>query len=265
MRGDAFGTVGGGVCEGWSSSSLALALWGNGCGRQVGGVMIPGVPEATAVANSGAAVLRGVKSVQRSADFPDIREGLWELVEIMHQWHCQAEVTSRYVRMRADELDRGERERGGGARHRGRVGGDGVRRTGAADDGAIEGSNVGGGWGRRNYERVRADLRQVMNPPASLVNYLRPKQRRSQQRRSLRTVLRIYCPELLEECEAAFEARGEWVLEHRRTLNDWLESKPSGQDRRAFLVAMDDTADALLRAAVKLSEFVRETFPLREG
>lgn len=224
-----------------------------------GGVMIPGIPEATAVAQSGAAVLRGVRSVQRSAEFPDVREGLWELVEIMHQWHRQAEETSRYVRMRANELSEG-RVPADGAEGGGRG-----RRVGSADRGRLEGSNMGGGWGRGNYERVRADLRQVMSPPASLVNYLRPKQRRSQQRRSLRTVLRIYCPELLDECEAAFEARGEWVLAHRKTLNAWLESKPSDKERRRFLVTMDDTADALLKAAVKLSEFVRETFPLREG
>ncbi|ADD44648.1 hypothetical protein [Stackebrandtia nassauensis] len=213
---------------------------------------IPGIPEATTVAKTGAAVLRGIRAADRPAYWPNIREGLWELVEIMHQWHKMALETSNYVRLRADEL-REERK----SQRRGRSGKSGDS-WGASNAG-------GGGWGRRgNYERVRADIQDVLNPPIPLVNYLRPKRRRSSQRRNLRTVLRIYCPELLDECEAAFEARGEWVLRHRETLDDWLESGPSDPELRKFKAKMDETADALLQAANKLSEFIRDTFPLND-
>ena len=186
----------------------------------------------------GTSVVRGLQQASQPPPWPNTREALLELLAILDEWCRRAEETTRF----AYHLARGRQAPDARPPDQRRV-----RRT-----------NLARGYG----DVVRVDSQKILKGRVPPLAKLRGSSRRRAARRGLRTILVAYCPDLLEQFEAATEARLDWVGEHREDFNRWFDESHTDEEVAQLLAAMGATEAGLLDVTAKLREFITVNFPL---
>ncbi|MGW6318787.1 hypothetical protein [Streptomyces sp. NPDC055099] len=105
------------------------------------------------------------------------------------------------------------------------------------------------------------DIDGVLSPTPSWLWKWRFSKNRAQARRTLRSMMRIYCPDLLATFEEATESRGDWVAENRGRFNTLAGDQTPHADLEAAVVQMRTTCDGLHEARNALRAFITENYP----
>ncbi|MFE7229144.1 hypothetical protein ACFVAF_00445 [Streptomyces sp. NPDC057596] len=114
-----------------------------------------------------------------------------------------------------------------------------------------------------NYvNRVTGDIDSVLQPSAPVLQRWSGAKRREAARRSLRSLMGIYCPELLTDFDEAVSARSQWVEEHRRTVRKGLKSGLSESESQAMAAEMEATLQSLRSVRQQLLVLIQERYPL---
>lgn len=106
------------------------------------------------------------------------------------------------------------------------------------------------------------DTDGLLDPKAPLLKRWRASARREASRKSLRTLLRTYCPELLAQFVDAFEERADWVLRHRGEFDLWFDGSRSEAELGSLLEEMRITEQQLISARDELRAFVITNYSL---
>jgi hypothetical protein len=116
----------------------------------------------------------------------------------------------------------------------------------------------------RFIERINYDIEGVLNGPKPpwYQRWQRSKNRAAA-RRTLRSMLRIYCPDLLDGFEEAVANRTALVSEYRREFYEVLEDPHTNvADLGNMYHGMETTRRELLAARGDLRELIRKSFPV---
>ncbi|QQM42730.1 hypothetical protein [Streptomyces liliifuscus] len=124
-------------------------------------------------------------------------------------------------------------------------------------------SNMTTGWrvthGRSGYvEEITKELRNRFEQPAPLTQRWRRQKRLQAKRRSLRSMMQIYCPDLLSSFEKSVLRRKEWVEQNRAEV-------AKTRDRETLLAALAETTEAfrsLSQVQRDLVELIRDRYPM---
>ncbi|MGW7079884.1 hypothetical protein [Streptomyces sp. NPDC054866] len=108
------------------------------------------------------------------------------------------------------------------------------------------------------------DVDDLMAPPAPLMQRWSGTRRRQAARRTLRSMMRIYCPDVLAVVETAMEERGTWIIEHRAAFKQAFEDEKTDDEITEMIREMHRTEHALRDASKELAALIREKFPLGE-
>ncbi|MFC4084930.1 hypothetical protein [Amycolatopsis samaneae] len=123
-------------------------------------------------------------------------------------------------------------------------------------------SNIGD---RRYVDRAIRDSNDLLDGHVPFTQKLhRPRKRRAL-RRGLRTILGVYCPDLLKLFEQATTERVNWVKEYREHFEKWYEVPHEFEEPFEIRGKMDETRTALFDVTEQLREFIITNFPLRDG
>jgi hypothetical protein len=183
-------------------------------------------------------------NVPPARPWPNMREGLLELYVILDEW-CSAAAESNKAVHQVLKARRAAR---------------GMNTTGPLTIKMPMASNAGSS----GYIKVRLkDTESILSPAVPLLQRPRGTVRRAAARRSLRNLMRVYCPDLLEQFEESVRKRSDWVTTNRRELTALLEN-PRGAIRRLEQMAleMDSTLTKLWKARSLLRNLIQEKFPL---
>ncbi|MCX4988459.1 hypothetical protein [Streptomyces sp. NBC_00568] len=117
--------------------------------------------------------------------------------------------------------------------------------------------------GSRSYtNRATSDIDSVLQPSAPVMQRWSGAKRRQAARRSLRSLMGIYCPELLTEFDEAVSSRSRWVEEHRRTVRKGLKSGLSEGEFQAMAAEMQATLQSLRLVRQRLLSLIQQRYPL---
>lgn len=198
-------------------------------------------PEAAAVAKAGSGVLRSVTDrAAATPAWPNMHEALMELHEILREWCEAAKATGRVV-----ELLMAEQPRLAGAPY--------------------PGSNLYAGptrFSRTVSRRTRREIDALMAPPAPLAQRWSGTKRRQAARRTLRSMMRIYCPDLLGDFDRAVEARDDWVQNHHGEIRTVLKNRAADGRLGGLGREMNDTAETLESVRQRLHLLIQEWYPM---
>ncbi|GAA4587498.1 hypothetical protein GCM10023194_36580 [Planotetraspora phitsanulokensis] len=187
--------------------------------------MIPGLADVEAVARAGSTILGAVKkSDQRTRR--DVRESLMELFAILDDWCDMAEETTLFLTpgTHPRDLDIAPRQM------RAEV-----------------------------LPAILKDIDGLYTEKAPILVRWRASKRRQAARLSLRTLLKIYCPDLFDQVLNATEDRAEWILRYRAQVAAVPEF---GEEHRALADDATATARALFAARARLREFIVATYSI---
>ncbi len=169
--------------------------------------------EASIVARTGTAAIKGLRSrAPKEPDWPSLHEALMELHAILNEWCDAAEVTVQELN---DWLD--------GAENRSTIVFLQLRTQYTFllhKTGYVEG--------------MQQDLHRHLSPKAPLPRRWMARSRKQAARRSLISMMRIYCPELLSDFERATHAREEWVVGNREHLKKAVKDRSFDPHSRSF-------------------------------
>jgi hypothetical protein len=214
--------------------------------------MITGAEVAT-VAKVGSSVTQGIKTAlnQQPSKWPNLHEALMELYVILDDWCGAAEESNRAAHRSLEArtnlvpppiIGKGAVMNTIGPAH--------LRAFGITFGGYVE--------------RATGDIKDVLNPSTPWYTRWRRSENRVAARRTLRSMLRIYCAELLDAFEAAAANRANWVVEHRRKFKDTLEDPTTDLHAlQAMVDQMDETLGSLQSVRNNLYQLIHENFPLK--
>ncbi|MEV0936395.1 hypothetical protein ACIBMX_46960 [Streptomyces phaeochromogenes] len=121
------------------------------------------------------------------------------------------------------------------------------------------GTHMSGGF----VEGVFRDSACVLGNQAHWSKRWRASSRRQAARRSLRNMMRLYCPEVLESFEKAVAERAQWILEHRKHLPRLLSDPDTPISAvQDFSTALEETLEALRFARQSLADLIKYAYPL---
>jgi hypothetical protein len=213
--------------------SPPVGLPQDGLGRE----MLPGVSEAATIAKVSGSVVEGLQRANQPVSWPNVREALLELHAILAEWCTRAQETTDYVQ---DCLD--DRR---------------MQRQYEEDPSTIPpDSNLI--WGLRI---ALPDINKTLEAKAPLLKRWRASRRREAARRSLRTILSVYSPELIQQFEQAVRTRVDWLLEYQNSFDRWFDSHTE-EDAAQLMCEMEATRRGLVEAESKLRELITTNFPL---
>lgn len=206
--------------------------------------------EATVVVKAGTAVLKGVTSQALGAPaWPIMHSALMELHEILREWCEAAERTSAAVALLRQQRLREARDNYG------------VSNTGVMFS-VVVGKGVQVGTFNSYVNRATGDIDAVLQPSAPVMQRWSGAKRRQAARRSLGSLMGIYCPELLTDFNAAVSARSQWVEEHGRAVRKALKAGLSDSEFQVMAADMQATLDGLHAVRQQLLALIQERFPL---
>jgi len=211
-------------------------------------VPLPGSTEAELVAKVGNSVIKGLRAASQPSPWPDIREALLELHAILHEWVRRSAATTRDAEVLIHARRLNARQSAPPAW---------TVSFGEGSANLMPANNLGQSYVRENARDTRDILQGKVQPQQRL----RGSTRRRASRRGLRTILAAYCPELLEQFEAATTARQNWVTEHREDFDRWFADRTDAQVAE-LISSMKATHAALAETEQQLGEFIRVSFPL---
>jgi hypothetical protein len=206
------------------------------------------------VAKTGASIVQNVRAAlaQPEPKWPNAHEALMELFIIVDDWCLSAEESNKAVR---EALNGPARPAAPGNR---RV------RPAAPQSSVVfsPGSNMGGGY----VERATRDIESVLSPSVPWLQQWRRSSRRAAGRRTLRSMMRIYCPDLLGSFEDAVANRADWVTANRTRFT---APRKDSRTRTAELKEMADSMESTLRdlrtTRSALRRLIQESYPLNGG
>ncbi|WP_327393434.1 hypothetical protein OG533_36145 [Streptomyces sp. NBC_01186] len=203
-------------------------------------------PEAAAVVRASSSVLRGVvNQASGTPSLPNMHEGLIELHEILREWCEAARSTSKVVELiLADQPHLAKAAHPHSNHYAGPVP---FRRS----------------FARRTLaRRTRREIDALMSPSAPLAQKWSGTRRRQAARRNLRSMMHVYCPDLLSEFDRAVEARVAWVDSHHAELNEVINSRRGDGRLSRVRHEMTVTADKLETVRAELSALIQERYPM---
>lgn len=208
-------------------------------------------PDVWNLTQAASSVVRGVSAhTAGSPTWPNVHEALVELHEIVSDWHAAAQAMDEALATMRPNAKVTRRER----RHRAGVGNGGGRGSYIAYYLKIQPGYI---------ELAQREIEAVMQPAAPLAQRWSSSKRRQAGRRSLRSLMSIYCETLLDDFDRAVEARVEWVGEYRRFLDAALDHDVSEQELGNLRNIARDTADKLENVRLQLRDLIKDQFPLR--
>ena len=213
--------------------------------------VIPWLSDAQAVAKAGGAVVTELSKAQTVPSWPDMHESLLELHAILSEWQSAAAATEEYVR------------------HRLRTAEGLVEPPQTAISPRIEDSNVAS-WGDGPIVQSRSFVGEITFSASEVLNPRAPftarwsRARRRVARRGLRTLLRVYAPDLLSQVESAINQRADWVHARRHGIDRWLRVPHSEQEASEFLAGMHATYSELAHTTDTVAAYIRQTYPIGE-
>ena len=210
--------------------------------------MISGA-EAATVAKAGASVAQGLKtSVGRSKiEWPNTLEALVELCAIVHDWCEAATYTNDAI---------------GGALEARRQGINFAMPYHVSD---FLQTKPGIRFILPGYiERVSYDIDRVLGVPAPWrYRMWRYSRREARKRRTLRSMLLVYCPELLGSFQQAVTNRADLIDECRQGFAARLEDPQTPEEvLRDLNEQFEETFNDLLAARDSLRDFILANYPL---
>ncbi|WP_275466321.1 hypothetical protein [Streptomyces noursei] len=112
-------------------------------------------------------------------------------------------------------------------------------------------------------DAMRRDAGGILQNQAPWWQRWRGSRRRQGARRSLRNMMKLYCPELLDSFESAVDGRAQWILENRKNLPVTLSSPDTPTEVVEGLARELETTLAALRDARRqLGDLIRQAYPL---
>lgn len=205
--------------------------------------------EISAVAKAGTGVVSALRGLSGSAPvWPDAREALMELHVILDEWCEVAEETNEVVRRTLD----GDRP---SVVHPSRF--NPIVRVKLSRGTYLS--------GRQHVPFVVAmgrDAVRILQNQAPWWQRWRGSRRRQAARRSLRNMMKLYCPDLLESFESAVAKRAQWILENRKNLPLTLSSPDTPTEVVEELARELETTLAELRDARRqLGDLIMQAYP----
>jgi hypothetical protein len=190
-------------------------------------------------------VQRLQKHATQQPDWPNLHGALMELHSILDAWCASASTTTAHV----DAY----------------YFGDSVTMHGGA-------SNVGRvrsrikPWSVRWYiEDMRSEISRRLYPAVSWWYRWSSERRRKAARKSLRSAMRIYCPDLLSEFNQAVEARSEWVKRNREHISTLRQRAESSREAQEEIEEMNRTYANLVAVRDQLAELIRQKYPMGDS
>ncbi|WP_129798029.1 hypothetical protein [Streptomyces sp. F001] len=178
--------------------------------------------------------------VSGAPSWPNMHEALMELHEILREWCEAAKSTSKVVELViAEQPDLAKAQRPSSNFYSGPTP---FRRTVA--------------------KRTRREIEALMSPPAPVAQRWSGTKRRQAARRTLRSLMHIYCPDLLSDFDSAVEARANWVEDHHAEIRKVLKNRAADGEFAALGRHMTETAEMLESVRVRLSDLIQQRYPL---
>ncbi|MFE5028263.1 hypothetical protein ACFRAO_34380 [Streptomyces sp. NPDC056656] len=203
-------------------------------------------PEAAAVVRASSSVLRSVVNQSTGTPaLPNLHEGLIELHEILREWCEAARTTGKVVDLIL--ADQPHLARASHPRSNDYGGPVPFRRSFARHTLA-----------RRTHREIAA----LMSPSAPVAQRWSGTKRRQAARRNLRSMMHVYCPDLLGEFDQAVEARVAWVTSHHAELNKVIHSRRGDGRLSELRHEMTVTAEQLETVRAALSTLITERYPM---
>ncbi len=204
--------------------------------------------EAASVAKLGASIAEVIRKATPPAQgWPGAREALMELFTVLDEWCAAAEESNHAVEYALDARLTGSPwfYRGGPPQmapdHRMRL-------------------------HRGFIERITADADRLLQPAVPWLRRWRGSRSRAEARRTLRSMMRIYCPEVLEAYETAVAGRAAWVLQHRDEFVESLRDPGiSAEELQRTLDELDESLRDLLSVREEIGRLIRDNYPLGSG
>lgn len=207
--------------------------------------MITGA-EAATVAKAGASIVQGIKTTlaQPESKWPNAAEALMELFIILDDW-CQSAQRSNEVARAALRARSSAHE------------------PPTIHEPITQMSTPGFSNVSRGYvEHTTRDIESVLNPSVPWFRAWRRSNKRAAARRTLRGMLRIYCPDLLDSFEEAVANRAAWVTEHRKGFTATLEDPQTPVDKlRTMVDRLEATLRDLQATRAQLRTLIRQSYP----
>ncbi|MEV6758192.1 hypothetical protein [Streptomyces sp. NPDC051214] len=203
-------------------------------------------PEAAAVVRASSSVLRSVVNQSTGTPaLPNVHEGLIELHEILREWCEAARTTGKVVDLIL--ADQPHLARAAHPRSNDYGGPIPFRRSFARSTMA-----------RRTHREIAA----LMSPSAPVAQKWSPTKRRQAARRNLRSMMHVYCPDLLEEFDLAVEARVTWIDSHHAELDEVIRNRRGDGRLSELRYEMTATTEQLETVQAALHTLIMQRFPL---
>ncbi|MGY4273965.1 hypothetical protein ACVILE_000145 [Streptomyces sp. M18.1] len=203
-------------------------------------------PEAAAVVRAGSSVLHSIVNQGTGApSLPNMHEGLIELHEILREWCEAARKTSEVVELIL--ADQPHLARAAHPESNFYAGPLPFRRSFARNTLA---------------RRTRREINALMSPSAAVAQRWSGTKRRQAARRNLRSMMHIYCPNLLGEFDQAVDARVAWVNSHHAELREVIKRRSADGRLVRLRHEMTTTAEQLEAVRAALSALIQERYPM---
>ncbi|MFJ2263716.1 hypothetical protein ACIOKD_36405 [Streptomyces sp. NPDC087844] len=195
--------------------------------------------EAGAVAKASGMVMQGLKGqMKHESSWPNMHAALMELHQILDDWCVAAAHTAEFARALLLE-ENYENE----------------SLTNLAGVGRWD------RWRGSYLGRVERDIESVISPKGPLLQRWSGARRRRAARKTLRSMMQIYCPDLLASFESAAKDRACWVLQYREILKRGIPGI-SLADANHMTEEMVSTQLALNEARRHLEDLILAHFPM---
>lgn len=186
------------------------------------------------------------KQASSSPEWPALHVGLLELHAILDDWCRAADYTRKYLELVQRRADRAA-----------------VKDAWAGGQGQVA-AGPAARLGRDGYlERINKDIDLHLSRRAPIGQRWSRRKRQQAGRRSLRSLMRVYCPDVLAAFEDATTQRSEWIKRNRDTLKRARSNY--GYDGPTWRTLMTETSEAITElTAVRddLAVLIREKFPM---
>lgn len=114
-------------------------------------------------------------------------------------------------------------------------------------------------------EQAEKDLLSVMSPPAPVLQRWSRTKRRQAARRTLRSMLKVYCPDVLDEFDVVTADRSAWVRENRESIKRGVKTGLPQTDIARLAAESMQAATDLERIKLELAAVILGRYSMRDG
>lgn len=118
----------------------------------------------------------------------------------------------------------------------------------------------------KSAHTVSRDAELLLTPTVPWTVRWRASKRRAAARQSLRNLMQLYCPELLQSFESAVAERANWIKDNRKDFKErLLDPVISLDDLRADVEVLESTRQSLESVCESLRQLINDRFPLGDA